>query len=254
MDHTIDLHIQALDTALKALGTPERAIRQKAYLKSPLTFYGVGVPLIRQAARLYHRENPKLPNDTLIRTAAVMWWTGVFEMRSLAIALLETYVRQLTPAELSLVLDLVRDSQTWAHVDWLVKVLEPLLAKEPNRADILRQWAKDDNFWVRRTALLVMIPSLQQDPAAFALFEELAVPMLPEKEFFIRKAIGWVLRDVSKKQPEPVYRFLSAHRAAVSGLTLREGAKYLSPAKRKSLGLKSGSRSVESAPTKPSRP
>jgi 3-methyladenine DNA glycosylase AlkD len=59
--------------------------------------------------------------------------------------------------------------------------------------------------------------------------------MVGEKEFFIRKAIGWVLRDVSKKRPELAYAFLANHIHEVSGLTLREGAKYLSEAQREEL-------------------
>jgi 3-methyladenine DNA glycosylase AlkD len=61
--------------------------------------------------------------------------------------------------------------------------------------------------------------------------------MLDEKEFFIRKSIGWVLREVSKKHPKIVYDFLRAHRDEMSGLTLREGAKYLSDPQRKALRL-----------------
>ena len=61
--------------------------------------------------------------------------------------------------------------------------------------------------------------------------------MLDEQEFFIRKAIGWVLRETSKKRPKLVYDYLRPRRDRVSGLTLREGAKYLSDAQRRSLGL-----------------
>jgi len=61
--------------------------------------------------------------------------------------------------------------------------------------------------------------------------------MLEEREFFIRKAIGWVLREVSKKRPALSFGFLREHRDRVSRLTLQEGAKYLSPARRRALGL-----------------
>jgi 3-methyladenine DNA glycosylase AlkD len=61
--------------------------------------------------------------------------------------------------------------------------------------------------------------------------------MFGEREFFIRKAIGWILREVSKKRPELVFEFLHEHRERVSGLTLSEGAKYLPPAQRRLLRL-----------------
>jgi len=67
--------------------------------------------------------------------------------------------------------------------------------------------------------------------------------MVDEREFFIRKAIGWVLRDVSRKRPELAFAFLAEHIDRVSGLTLREGAKYLTAAQREALGLgRSGGR------------
>jgi 3-methyladenine DNA glycosylase AlkD len=61
------------------------------------------------------------------------------------------------------------------------------------------------------------------------LFAEIAAPMLEEKEFFIRKAIGWVLREVSKKRPALVFDFIREHGARASGLTRREAMKYLPP-------------------------
>ena len=61
--------------------------------------------------------------------------------------------------------------------------------------------------------------------------------MLDESELLIRKAIGWVLRDVSKRRPMLTYGFLRAHRDRMSGLTLREGAKHLEAAEREALGL-----------------
>ena len=98
-------------------------------------------------------------------------------------------------------------------------------------------WARDDNFWVRRTALLAQLRQLSHEAGDFALFARLAAPMLGEREFFIRKAIGWVLREVSKKRPTLVFRFLRDHREEVSALTLSEGAKYLPAAQRRALGL-----------------
>ena len=71
--------------------------------------------------------------------------------------------------------------------------------------------------------------------------------MVQEGEFFIRKAIGWVLREVSKKRPALTYAFLSAHIDRVSGLTLREGAKYLPAEQREELMARYGARSKRRA-------
>lgn len=86
-----------------------------------------------------------------------------------------------------------------------------------------------------RAALLSVLPLVKRGQAPFSAFAVLAVPMLGEREFFIRKAIGWGLREISKTDPGVVAAFLRAHRADVSGLTLREGAKYLPARDRRAL-------------------
>jgi 3-methyladenine DNA glycosylase AlkD len=100
---------------------------------------------------------------------------------------------------------------------------------------MLRRWAGDEDFWVRRTALLAQLDELRAGGGDFALFGELAVPMLGEKEFFIRKAIGWILRDTSKRRPELVRDFVAEHGGAMSGLTFREATRRLPDKMRKQL-------------------
>jgi 3-methyladenine DNA glycosylase AlkD len=85
--------------------------------------------------------------------------------------------------------------------------------------------------------MLSLLPAIRRGGGDFSRFARFASPLVGEKEFFIRKAIGWVLRETSKKRPALAHEFLAAHRDRVSGLTLREGAKYLSPATRAALGL-----------------
>ena len=90
---------------------------------------------------------------------------------------------------------------------------------------------------MRRAALLAEHDALRAGGGDFALWSRLAAPMLDEREFFIRKAIGWVLREVSKKRPALSYEFLRKHQDRVSRLSMQEGAKYLPAAERKALGL-----------------
>ena len=132
--------------------------------------------------------------------------------------------------------DLLRRSHTWDHVDWLsTKVAGAIVERHPETKAALRRWAADDYFWVRRASLLALLDPLRAGRGDFELFAELASPMVGEREFFIRKAIGWVLREVSKKRPTLAYGFLRQHIDRVSGLTLREGAKYLPAEQRQEL-------------------
>ncbi len=230
--------LRELDRALKRAGTPQRAKSEKAYLKSDLRFYGTAVPDLRRIAVAYAKEHPDLDRRDLRAIAKAPWKTDRYELRSAAIALLDRRKKGLEERDLPWLLDLVDGSKTWAHVDWLaIEVIGDVIARHPASLRWLPVWARQKNFWIRRTALLAQHDTLKRGEGDWELFTRLAASMLHEKEFFIRKAIGWVMREVSKKRPKLVHAFLREHRAEVSGLTLREGAKYLSDAQRRSLGL-----------------
>jgi 3-methyladenine DNA glycosylase AlkD len=92
--------------------------------------------------------------------------------------------------------------------------------------DVLDRWAADADFWVRRAALLSQLRPLR-DGAPLDRFARYADAMLGEREFFIRKAIGWVLREAGKQRPADVVAWLADRTDRASGVTMREAVKYL---------------------------
>jgi len=228
--------LRAVHDALEAAGSEARAAGAKAYLKSNLAFIGADTPTVRRLGKALAVRVKAADDEPLRALVNALWRTRVHEMRAVAIALLELRVEALGADDLALLERLLRESQSWAYIDWLsTKVLSPMLLRVDAVRLALPRWAADGDFWIRRTALLTLMPPLVRRQVPFSAFAALAVPMLGEKEFFIRKAIGWVLRAVSKKDPATVAAFLRAHRADVSGLTMREGAKYLPARDRKAL-------------------
>jgi len=162
-----------------------------------------------------------------------LWKTTNHEMRSAGIALLERHQPALEARDMPLLESLLRASRSWAYVDWLcTRVVAPLVERDRSLTRVLRRWARDPDFWIRRSALLSLLPALRRGGGDFELFERLAVPMLDESEFFIRKAIGWVLRDVSHRRPALTAGFVRRHAARLSGVTWREAAKYIPAADR----------------------
>ena len=223
---------------LRSGGSSARAAHDKAYLKSALRFWGADLPAIRAAVREFCRAHPNLARAELRSIAETLYATDVHELLASAIGVLECHRKTLVARDLPWLIELVRRSNSWAYVDWIApKVVGDVIARDPRSRRYLEKWAKDKNFWVRRTALLAEHDALRAGRGDFALWARLAAGMLAEREFFIRKAIGWVLREVSKKRPALAYAFLGEHRKRVSNLSLQEGAKYLSAAQRKALGL-----------------
>jgi 3-methyladenine DNA glycosylase AlkD len=212
---------------LAAIGTPERAASERRYLKSELEFLGATVWEIRRVIGAFDRSL-SLDRAGVMSLVEELWRPPVHERRMAAVALLERHVADLEVADLALVERLIRASRTWALSDGLAtNVIGPLLVRHPDVADAwLERWARDDDFWIRRTALLAEIEPLRNG-ASFERFARHADAMLEEREFFIRKAIGWVLREVSKRRPADVLAFIAPRTGRASGVTMREVVKYL---------------------------
>jgi 3-methyladenine DNA glycosylase AlkD len=218
-----------LERELRQVGDAERAVGAKAYLKSNLEFIGVAARPLREVARTFLSGHADLERMSLLDLVRALWQRPVFELKAIAVALLERRTTDLVVGDFELIEELLRGSKTWALVDWLcTKVAAPLVETDPEATSaVLERWARDEDFWIRRASMLAQLPALRSGAGDFDLFALFASRMVGEKEFFIRKAIGWVLREVSKKRPQLAYDFLLQHVDAVSALTLREGSKYL---------------------------
>lgn len=217
----------SIEKELKAVGRPDRAASEALYLKSDLRFFGAAQAEIRRSARAVAKKG-SLPHDDLVPVVETLWAKPVFELRMAATMLLDLHVNQLDRVDLDMLERFIRDSKTWALVDPLSgDVVGKMNLSHPLRRSLDR-WARDDDFWVRRSSLLAELRRLKEG-AAFAPFAKRADQMLEEKEFFIRKAIDWVLREMSKKRPDEVYEWIASRTHRVSGVTIREVVKYLDP-------------------------
>lgn len=219
--------VAKLEHDLAQRGTPQRAVSAKAYLKSDLQFLGVAMPHIRQVCQEFTTATA-VGRDDLLRLAAALWKRPYFECRALAVALLERRQKLLTAIDLKLLEQLTRASKTWALSDWIaIHIVGPILQREPAQIKHLDRWAQDDDFWVRRLALICQRDAFSKGSGDWPGFVRRADGMLEEKEFFLRKAIGWMLRERSKVAPDDVVAFVRPRRARMAGSTFREATRNL---------------------------
>ena len=217
----------ALEADLRAQGSAERAAQEKRYLKSALAFHGTTLPQIERAVRAFTVEHAIADRQALLELADALWSEPVHERRMAATLLLERHRTLLSPDDLPFLERLIRESRTWAYVDALAaNVVGPICAGAAGTGEVLDRWAEDGDFWVRRSALLAQLRPIR-DGAPLDRFLRYADAMLDEKEFFIRKAIGWVLRDAGKRRAADVVAWLAPRTKRASGVTMREAVKYL---------------------------
>ncbi len=228
--------VREIDEELRGLGDPDRAVHEKSYLKSELAHYGASVPAIRAVAKGVVSRYPTLGHDEVIALATALWAAPIHERRMTVVELLDLYGDRLGPADVPVIERMLREARTWALVDGLAaNVVGRLADRHRELGSVLDHWAGDSDFWIRRSALLALLGALRRGEGDFERFSRYADAMLEEREFFIRKAIGWVLRDTAKKRPDLVYRWLLPRASRASGVTIREAVKPLSAPQREAI-------------------
>ena len=113
----------------------------------------------------------------------------------------------------------------WDTIDLLAKVVGSLIIRIEGYDQIMLEWSKDSNIWLRRVAILYQL-SLK-DKVDKQVLDKILVNNLGDSEFFINKAIGWALRDYSKYNPEWVREFIKKNKENMANLSIREASKYI---------------------------
>lgn len=227
--------IKKLRSNLKALSNRDRAFGEKKYLKSPLRHYGITVPRLRNLAKNWLKQHPQLTIGQLLDLARQLWDSPWHEERMLTIFLLVLRKDELTYRHIPTIEHMINTATSWAQLDGIaVWLVGSIIDSNKRTLNYLTKWIKSENFWVRRTAILAQITQFRQGKGDMKLFEDFATSQFPhekewgkEERFFIRKAIGWALRERAAADPESVYNFVVKYRDRMSGLTYREATRKL---------------------------
>ena len=219
----------AVIAALREAADPARAPQQQAYMKSEMPYFGVGVPQCRRIAGSVFRAHD-LADAGDWETAILDLWRKAArrEERYAAVELLlfPRYSSWLEPARIPLIEELVVTGAWWDYVDAIAgRGVGTMLAAHPRPTKaVLREWAKDDDIWKRRTAILAQLRAGRATDTE--LLADAIRPSIGASEFFLRKGIGWALREHSKTDPGWVKEFVGTH-AGLSDLSRREALKHL---------------------------
>ncbi|MBB6099026.1 3-methyladenine DNA glycosylase AlkD [Deinobacterium chartae] len=212
---------------LEGAARPQDAAAMYAYMKGVQPFRGVKTPARREIVRRAHARfdlEARCAYDTVVREL----WSGTYrEERYAALDLAAHYRRFHTLAALPLLEELLAGTDWWDVLDPLATGLLGKLLRA--QGDTLRArarvWNAAPHLWTRRAAILVQLGHKRDtDPA---LLEEILASRLHEQEFFIRKAVGWALREYAKTDPGWVQDFVARHAEQICALSRREALRHL---------------------------
>ncbi|MDT0213762.1 DNA alkylation repair protein [Rothia sp. ARF10] len=223
--------VDALRAVLRTGADPERAAGQQRYMKSSMPFLGLTSRRRRELVRPLLAD-PGLRLETrgeLERAVRSLWDGARFrEERYAALDLLRhrAYRVWRDPDLMPLVEDLVVSGAWWDVVDELSNVVGEVLLVDPEGEGLrMRGWAERDDLWLRRSAIISQLRHGEKTDTD--LLAEVIEPNLDDHEFFVRKAIGWALRQYARTDPAWVRAFVDRHADRMSGLSRREALKHL---------------------------
>ena len=219
-----------LRRALAARAVPAKAEPMRAYMKSAMPFLGVHTPGRRAAIAEALAAHP--PADAVAWLAAILelWRQAAYrEERQAAIDLLvgPAGARWLGPDLVGTIAELIVDGAWWDLVDPLAtRGIGPLLRAHPaSLRPVVVAWSTETDLWLRRSAIICQVGA--KGATDTALLTTAIDANLAQRDFFIRKAIGWALREYSKTAPNWVAAFLDERGARLSPLSRREAGKHL---------------------------
>lgn len=215
----------ALEAKFREHADPEKAAPMEAYMRNQFVFLGIKTPERTQLLREFWKQNEKPQGEELFQTAEQLWQLSEREFHYMAMGLLEKYSKEAKPSHIDVLERWVTTQSWWDTVDFLAAHLVGYqLSKYPALiADYTERWIMSDNLWLRRTAILYQL-KYKHHTDTERLFDYIRRTK-DESEFFIRKAIGWALREYAKTDAAAVHRFVKE--TPLSPLSKKEALKHI---------------------------
>jgi 3-methyladenine DNA glycosylase AlkD len=227
---TVDQVARTIVAALRKAGNPARARAAQRYFSDEIVALGVTAPAMRDVVR---RQVKPLRGvwtlDDAVKCCDLLLKEPQIEVRGAGILVLAAFKRDFTPVLTDRAYKwLGRRLDNWALVDSLSGlVMSPLLETYPQTEQTLRAWSKDRCLWVRRAALVTLVPFARRGQL-LDLSYRLVRDRLADREALMHKAIGWLLREAGRTDPQRLRQFLLRHGPAIPRVSLRYAIEHFS--------------------------
>ena len=201
-----------------------KAKEMSAYMRDQFPYLGIPTPKRREISKGF-LQAAKKGNGVDWVFVRECWDKAEREFQYLAVDYLDTVKDRLTPADIEPIREIAIKKPWWDTIDGLDVIVGHIALRFHEVSEVLLVWSLDDNIWLRRIAIDHQL--LRKEKTDTVLLEAIIKNNFGQSEFFINKAIGWILRDYSKTNPEWVKVFIKRYRDKLAPLSVREASKYI---------------------------
>lgn len=218
--------VAELERSLAAVGDDKAAASMNAYMRHQFDHYGVRSAARRAAQKPTLERSTSCTEAELIDFVNQCWAKPYREFQHAAVDVLRKNQQTLTPVSVPAITGWITTKSWWDTVDFLSPhIIGSLVGRHEHLVEQMDAWIDDDNIWLTRTAILhqLLYKEATNADRLFMYCDRRG----GDDEFFIRKALGWALRQYARVDPEAVKAYVAKNEATLSGLTVREALKHL---------------------------
>ncbi|WP_281885004.1 DNA alkylation repair protein [Paenibacillus sp. YYML68] len=220
-------YVSQLEALLREQRDAANAVKMEAYMKNQFPFLGVRTPERNALLRAFFKEYGIPEGPALTVTVKQLWSLPEREFQYVAMIMLDKRLKSLSATDLPLLEELIVTKGWWDTVDLLAShQVGAVLARHLElREEMTSKWIQSDSMWLQRTAILFQLGYKARTDTAllFSLCRQLG----SDERFFIRKAIGWALREYGKTDEAAVRQFVAEAGTGLAPLSVREALKYM---------------------------
>lgn len=219
-----EAYLEVISDRFISAGSPLRAEQQSAYMKHKFAYCGLGAPEWMAMAKEIFAEYGTFTGLQLKTFLSLCFEQEYREIQYTGLDMMQRRLAEQPKSWIKVLETCIVTQSWWDTVDWIAKLVGMHLKRYPElQHEYAYRWIASDNIWLQRTAIIHQLFYREQTDEA--LLFDLISRVADSKEFFIRKACGWALRQHAKVYPDHVRTFVQSHE--LSGLTIREALKHL---------------------------
>jgi Predicted DNA alkylation repair enzyme len=202
----------------------ENAIAMSKYMRDMFKYYGIPTP-VRKSLYKELLKKEKLSPIIDWELLDKCYEDEYREFQYFVVDYLSLVQKRLTYDDVSKIKRYIKTKQWWDTIDGFDRIIGDIAFSDSRINDLMLEWSKDDDFWIRRVAIDHQLN--RKDKTDADLLGEIIINNFGSKEFFINKAIGWSLRDYSKMNPDWVRDFICKYKDKMDKLSIKEASKYI---------------------------